>query len=128
MEQIIKKKEVFTMSRLLENLVTKAQEKGFAEVNGRKYKYDYGCKGILKEKYSIEIENNILRLKHWGTLTLEIDIDNKKVINVYGNSSSDRYSINFILNEYNLPFHVHYYPSRDTFELHDEQDNVIMAI
>ena len=116
------------MSRLLENLVTKAQEKGFAKVNGRKYEYYYGCKGILEEKYSIEIENNILRLKHWGTLTLEIDIDNKKVISVYGISNSDRYSINFILNEYDLPFHVHYYPSRDTLELHDEQDNVIMAI
>ena len=114
------------MSRLLENLVTKAQEKGFAKVNGRKY--EYGCMGILEEKYSIEIKNNIVRLKHWGTLTLEIDIDNKKVNSVYGISNSDRDSINFILNEYNLPFHVHYYPSRDAFELHDEKENVIKVV
>lgn len=114
------------MSRLLENLVTKAQEKGFAKVNGRKH--EYGYVGILEEKYSIEIENNIVRLNHWGTLTLEIDIVNKKVINVYGIGVSDRDSINFILNEYNMPFHVHYYPSRDAFELHDEKDNVINVI
>lgn len=126
MEQIIKKKEVLKMSRLLENLVTKAQEKGFAKVNGRKF--EYGCLGILEEKYSIEIKNNIVRLNHWGTQTLEIDIDNKKVISVYGISNSDRDSINFILNEYNLPFHVHYYPSRDAFELHDEKENVIKVI
>lgn len=114
------------MSRLLENLVTKAQEKGFAKVNGRKS--EYGYIGILEEKYSIEIENNIVRLNHWGTQTLEIDTINKKVLNVYGISNSDRDSINFILNEYNLPFHVHYYPSRDTLELHDEKDNVIKVV
>ena len=114
------------MSRQLENLVIKAQEKGFARVNGRKF--EYGYIGRLEEKYSIEIKNNIVRLKHWGTETLEIDTVNKKVINVYGISNSDRDSINFILNEYNLPYHVHYYPSKEAFELHDEKENVIKVI
>src|SRR5699024_8917094 len=85
------------MSRQLQNLVEKAQEKGFARVNGRQR--GYGYVGKLEEKYAVEIKNNIVKLRHWGTQTLEIDTVNKKVLDVYGISNSDRDSINFISEE-----------------------------
>lgn len=118
------------MSKQLENLLEKAQEKGFARINGRQREYDFGhvYVGDLEEKYAIEVENNIVKLRHWGTQTLEIDTVNKKVLNVYGVSNSDRDSVNFILGEYNMPYHVHYYPSRYEFELHDDDENVIEVI
>ena len=51
------------MSKQLENLVEKAQEKGFARVNGRQR--EYGYVGKLEEKYAVEIENNIVKLALW---------------------------------------------------------------
>lgn len=111
------------MSKLLENLIHKAEEKGSARVNGRMG--GYGYVGDLEEKYAVEIENAIVRLRHWGTKTLEIDTVNKKILQVYGVGMSDRDSINFILNKYSMPYHVHYYPSKDAFELHDEDENII---
>ena len=114
------------MSKQLQNLVEKAQEKGFARVNGRQR--GYGYIGKLEEKYAVEIENEIVKLRHWGTQTLEIDIKNKKVLDVYGVSKSDRDSTNFILNKFNMPYHTHFYPSREAFELHDSNENVIEII
>ena len=52
--KIIKKVEN-KMSKQLENLVEKAQEKGFARVNGRQR--GYGYVGKLEEKYAVEIKN-----------------------------------------------------------------------
>ena len=114
------------MSKQLQKLVEKASVKGFARVNGRQR--DYGYVGKLEEKYAVEIENEIVRLRHWGTQTLEIDTVNKKVLDVYGISNSDRDSVNFILNEFKMPYHVHYYPSRCEFELHDDNENAIEVI
>ena len=114
------------MSKQLERLVQKAGEKGFAKVNGRQR--EYGYVGKLEEKYAVEIKDNIVKLRHWGTQTLEIDTVNKKVLDVYGISNSDRDSVNFMLNKYNMPYHVHYYPSRAEFELHNDNEDVIEVI
>ena len=115
------------MSKQLENLLEKASVKGFARINGRKSEYGYTSPKI-EEKYAIEVDGNIVRLRHWGTQTLEIDTVNKKVLDVYGISNSDRDSVNFILSKYGLPYHVHYYPSRYEFELHDDNEDVIKVI
>lgn len=114
------------MSKQLENLLAKAEVKGSARINGRQR--EYGYVGKLEEKYAIEIENNIVKLRHWGTQTLKIDTVNKKVLDVYGISNSDRDSVNFMLNKFNIPYHVHYYPSRCEFELHDDNENIIEVI
>lgn len=114
------------MSVQLERLINKAEETGSARVNGRKS--EYGCRGRLEEKYAVENENGIVRLRHWGTQTLEIDTVNKKILHVYGVSKSDRDSITFILRKYDMPYHVHYYPSRWAFELHDENENILKVI
>ena len=94
------------MSKQLENLLEKASVKGFARVNGRQR--EYGYIGKLEEKYAIEIENNIVKLRHWGTTTLVVDTVNKKVLDVYGISNSERDSVNFILSKFNLPYHTHF--------------------
>ena len=111
------------MSKLLENLIHKAEKTGSARVNGRMS--GYGYRGDLEEKYAVEIENAIVRLRHWGTQTLEIDVVNKRILHVYGVGMSDRDGINFILNKYTMPYHVHYFPSREVFALHDEDENII---
>lgn len=118
------------MSKQLQNLVRKAEATGFARINGRQREYDFGhvYVGDLEEKYAIEVENNIVKLRHWGTETLVVDTVNKKVLDVYGISNSDRDSVNFILNRYGVPYHVHYYPSRCEFELHDDNENIIEVI
>lgn len=118
------------MSKQLQNLLSKAQGTGFARINGRQRGYDFGhvYVGDLEEKYAIEIEGKIVRLRHWGTQTLEINTVNKKVLDVYGIGASDRDSVNFILSKFNMPYHVHYYPSREAFELHDSNENVIKVI
>lgn len=120
------------MSKQLENLVQKAKEKGFARINGRQREY-YGFGNFweseIMEKYSVEIKDSIVKLRHWETQTLEIDTVNKKVLDVYGISNSDRDSVNFILDKFNIPYHVHYFPSREEFELHcNKTDRVIEVI
>ena len=119
------------MSKQLENLVEKAQEKGFARVNGRMR--GYGYVGRLEEKYSISIKKNgtkrqELILSHWGTETLRIDTLNKKVLGVYGVGNSDRDSVNFILDKFDIPNRVHYYPSRDAFELHCSKTEKVLQV
>lgn len=116
------------MTKTLERLVEKAEVKGFAKLNGRMTEWG-GYSGPLEEKYSIKIKNNLVTLKHWGTETLTINTDTKKVVNVYGQSVTDRDSVNFVLNYFNLPYHVHFFPSRDEFELHaDATDEVLKVI
>lgn len=113
------------MSKTLENLVAKANRKGVAVLNGRQREWG-GYVGQLEEKYKIKMNNSKVELYHWGTKTLEIDTDKKEVSHVYGISNSDRDSINYMLNKFSLPFHTHYYPSKDKFELHDSRTDEVM--
>ncbi|MDN6292525.1 MAG: hypothetical protein L0J35_05580 [Tetragenococcus halophilus] len=115
------------MSKTLEKLIAKAEVKGFARLNGRKH--DYPHIGKLEEKYAVKIEDNTVTLGHWGTQTLKIDTRNKKVLNIYGVSNSDRDSVNYVLGKFDMPYHVHFYPSRYEFELHsDKTDEVLKVI
>lgn len=106
------------MSKQLENLLQKAQIKGEAIKNGRKT-YWYGDKGDLEEKYAIVVDENIVRLRHWGTETLVVDTDKKKVLEWYGESNSDRDSMNFIINRFGLGGRFRYRPSVDEFSYNE---------
>ena len=108
------------MSQLLNNLLNKAVTKGQANVNGR-MSYGYGYKGPLESKYSATIENDILTFTHWGTKTLELDLKGRTIIDYYGESVSDRDSLNDVLNYFNLSNlgRFHFYPSKDLFELEE---------
>ena len=108
------------MSQLLNKLLSKATQSGQANVNGR-ISYGYGYKGPLESKYSATIENDILTFTHWGTKTLELDIKGRTIIEYYGESVSDRDSLNDVLNYFNLSNlgRFHFYPSKDLFTLED---------
>ena len=108
------------MSQLLNNLLRKAIQSGQANINGR-MSYDNGYKGPLESKYSATINNEILTFTHWGTKTLELDLKGRTIIDYYGESVSDRDSLNDVLNYFNLSNlgGFHFYPSKDLFTLED---------
>lgn len=114
------------MSKTLEKLVEKAQEKGFAKINGRMRDFQYV--GPLEEKYAIKVKDNTVTLRHWGTVTLKINTVTKEVIDVYGESVSDRDSVNFVLDYFNVPYHTHFYPSRSEFELHQDYTEKVITV
>lgn len=108
------------MSQLLNNLLSKATQSGQANVNGR-MSYGYGYKGELESKYSATINNDILVFTHWGTKTLELDLKGRTIIYFYGESVSDRDSLNDVLAFFNLTSlgRFHFYPSKSEFTLED---------
>lgn len=101
------------MSKTLEKLIQKAEKNGVAILNGRMRDYNYV--GHLEEKYAIEIENNILELRHWGTVTLKLDLTKKEVLHWYGESNSDRDSMNFVLRYYSFSGGFRFRPSINEF-------------
>lgn len=105
------------MSKTIDKLIQKAKTTGFARVNGRKSYWGY--QGDLEEKYSVSINGDDVTLRHWGTTTLTINKKLNKVAYVYGESVSDRDSINHMLHKFGVKNHVHYYPSTHAFELHE---------
>lgn len=114
------------MSKTLENLLSKAQKNGKAVLNGRMSYGWGGTQGPIEEKYRIEVEGNSVKLYHWGTKTLDIDTRKNKVSYVYGESNSDRDSINFMLYRFGIQNHTHFYPSKNRFELHDNATDEVV--
>ena len=102
------------MSKQLEVLIERAERKGQAILNGR-MTYDYGSVGRLREKYAIEIDGDTLQLRHWGTETLVINMVEKTILKWYGESSSDRDSMNYILRKFDIAGGFRYRPSVDEF-------------
>ena len=100
--------------KLIEQLYSKAKEQGHAKVNGR-MRYYGGHVGELEEKYAIEIDNNILTMRHWGTQTIEIDLVNNDIIGYYGESNSDRDSLNTLVNCLGIAPNFRYLPSKHNF-------------
>ena len=96
------------MSTTLTNLIERAQrnKEGKAVLNGRITEWG-GYKGPLEEKYAIALEGNaIVRLRHWGTETLVINTVTKEILDYYGESNSDRDSMNFVLDYFDMPKEV----------------------
>ena len=93
------------------NLIEKAENKGFARINGKYYG------GEKMEKYAISIENGKLELRHWETVTLELDLVDKKITNYYGESKSDADSINTVLDYFNIEGQASYRPSIHEFSI-----------
>lgn len=106
------------MSKQIETLIERAERKGEASLNGR-MTYSYGSVGELREKYAIKIDGDTLQLRHWGTETLVIDMNNKTILDWYGESSSDRDSMNYIIRRFNIGGRFKYRPSVDEFSYID---------
>lgn len=99
--------------KTIDTLLAKAEQKGFARINGR-YNDGYGL-GELEEKYSIKIEDNILTMKHWGTVTAQINLHDNTLEYHYGESVSDRDSLNTLVYCLGIAPNFRYLPSKDLF-------------
>ena len=92
---------------------------GFARINGR-MSHGWGHVGDLQEKYSVRIINadgeKIVTLSHWGTCTAVINESKKFVSHLYGESNSDRDSINTLLHILGInEGRCRYFPSTGDF-------------
>ena len=103
--------------KTIEGLLNKAEQKGEAKINGR-YNDGYGL-GELEEKYAIEIDGNKLVMRHWGTQTIEIDTDINEIVSYYGESNSDRDSLNTLVYCLGMEPNFRYLPSKDLFIYED---------
>ena len=100
--------------KLIEQLYSKAQEQGHAKVNGR-MRGMWGQVGELQEKYSIMINNNILTMRHWGTQTIKIDLVKNEILEYYGESNSDRDSLNTLVDILGIAPNFRHLPSKYKF-------------
>lgn len=117
------------MSVTLEKLFIKAEQKGESNKNGRITEYDFGhvYKSDLQEQWHVVNKSGRFELRHWGTTILETV--NGVIKDIYGESVSDRDALNFTFNYLDLPYHVHYYPSCETLELHsNDEEKIIKSI
>ena len=111
------------MSKTLSNLIERAERTGSANLNGRLNDYNYI--GSIEEKYHIELHDNILEFRHWGTETLKADLATNKVISFYGQSVSDRDSLNYVAKHFSLPYSFRWLPSKDEFHMiHNETKEI----
>ena len=104
--------------KTIENLLEKADNKGHAILNGR-MSLGWGMIGELEEKYAIEIDGNKLIMRHWGTQTIEIDLIRKEIVSYYGESNSDRDSLNTLVDCLGIAPNFRYLPSKDLFIYED---------
>ena len=104
------------MSKTLEQLFNKARANGESNKNGRPMYY--GGVGQLQEQWHIIDNGNgsHFELRHWGTTILATD--NGGIVDVYGESNSDRDALNQAFDWLHTNCHAHYYPSRAELELH----------
>lgn len=100
--------------KTIENLLEKAENKGEAILNGR-MSLGWGMVGSLEEKYAIEIDGNKLVMRHWGTQTIEINLSTKEIVSYYGESNSDRDSLNTLVDCLGIAPNFRYLPSKDLF-------------
>lgn len=88
--------------KILDNLIERAQRSkdGVAKINGRQREYyGFGSEwiGDLEERYKVVIDGDTIELHHWGTCTLVLNLKDNKIDYYYGESSSDRDSMNYML-------------------------------
>lgn len=103
--------------KYLDKLVMKAEEEGFANVNGRMWDEWSQGHGPLQSKASVKLEGNALTVTHWGTIVLTANLFSGNITGYYGQSATDREIINYFINLYRLESTggAHYYPSKDLF-------------
>jgi len=114
------------MSKTLEQLFNKARVNGESNKNGRITEYDFGhvYTGELREQWHVIDKDGKFELRHWGTTILALD--NGAIVDVYGESNSDRDALNQAFDYLNTNCHAHYYPSRSELEVHINSTNELM--
>lgn len=113
------------MSKTLEQLFNKARINGESNKNSRMK--EYGYTGELREQWHVIDNGRRFELRHWGTTILATD--NGGIVDVYGESNSDRDALNQAFKWLGINRHVHYYPSRSELEVHvNDTDEIIKVI
>src|SRR5699024_12533363 len=86
---------------------------GEANLNGRMHT-SVGGVGELREKYNVtvmDVEGKPrVYLRHLGTPTLTVQLDTKEILHLYGESVSDRDSINTLLYVIGMESGCRYFP------------------
>lgn len=100
--------------KLIETLYNKALKNGEATINGR-MSLGWGQIGELEPKYEIYIEGDFIFLFHWGTMTLNYNKAQNMIMEYYGQSNSDRDSINTLLELLGSDERMRYFPSTGRF-------------
>lgn len=115
------------MSKTLEQLFNKARKNGEANKNGRTTEYDFGhvYKGELREQWHVVDNGDKFELRHWGTTILALE--NGAIVDVYGESSSDRDALNQAFDYLHTNCHAHFYPSRSELEVHINGTDELMV-
>lgn len=115
------------MSITLKKLLQKAYKTGESNKNGRMMFYGngYSEKGELREQWHVINKDGKFELRHWGTVILATN--NGVVTSIYGQSISDRDALNQVFEWLNMPYHAHYYPSRDELEVHVNYSDDLVA-
>lgn len=119
--------------KTISNLYAKAKERetetevGVANINGRMNLGYVSGLGRIQVKYAIVVNGDIVNLIHWGTRTLEVNTATKEILYHYGESNSDRDSINTLLYEVGMShlFKARYFPSKYSFIIQDENGKEI---
>lgn len=106
--------------KLIQDLYNKALIKGEAVVNGRYF--EGGVYGELEPKYEIYIEGDYVFLFHWGTMTLNYSKAQNMIMEYYGQSNSDRDSINTLLQLLGSEERVRFFPSTGRFITQSEYE------
>lgn len=104
--------------KTIETLLERAERKGTARINGRMH-HSGGYLGDLEEKYCVTVSGDIVTLSHWGTKTLEADRVKGEILYWYGESVSDRDSMNTLLHLLDIDGSFRYFPSKDEFIFED---------
>ena len=111
------------MSKTLEQLLNKARKNGESNKNGRPAMY--GGVGRLQEQWHVIDNAEGFELRHWGTTILALD-NHGGIVDVYGESKSDRDALNQAFDYLHTNCHAHYYPSRAELEVHINGTNELM--
>lgn len=88
--------------KTVRTLIERAERKGSAVIRKRD---EYGGMGFYSETpemvevYRVENDGKHVELYHYETLTAKVDIENKKIVSVYGESRSDADSVETFLHE-----------------------------
>lgn len=104
------------MTKTLETLLDRACLTGESNKNGRPAMY--GGVGRLQEQWHVTDDGNTVTVRHWGTQIIEATRKEHKVVDLYGQSKTDRDALNQIFSYLGISMHAHYYPSRETLEVH----------
>lgn len=107
-------------------LIERAEKKGTAKINTREKDWYTGWTGDIIEKYRVDIKEGKAILYHYGTHTATVNTVDNELEYYYGESVSDRDSLNTFVDYFSIEPNFRYFPSTETFIYEDQKGREIM--